>query len=103
MQSRTSGGDCRDLVAALLRAIEERDLRAMEERVEALRGCLRPAAAESSMQAEKLDALTGFADEIDRSLRRMRTTAAGEMARIRAAAPLLEHVAMGAPFRLPLQ
>ena len=94
MQSRTSGGDCQDLVAALLRAIEERDLQAMGERVEALRACLCPATAESSMQAEKLDALTGFADEIDRSLRRMRKMAAGEMARIRAAAPLLAHVGL---------
>ena len=91
---------CQDAVGALLLAIEERDLHEMEAQVESLRGCLVPVIADTSMQAEQLDALAGFAEEIERALRRMRASAAGEMARIRAVAPLLEHLALGV--RAPL-
>jgi hypothetical protein len=86
---------CDTLVEALLGAIEARDLHAMELHVEALRDALSPLPAASSLQAEQVDALRGLAEEIERSLRRMRTSAAGEMARIRSVAPLLEHVALG--------
>ena len=84
-------------IGALLRAIDKRDLPAMERCVEALRGCLAAPAGAASLEAEQLDALDGVAEEIERSLRRMRTAAAGEMARIRAAAPLLEHVRTNVP------
>ncbi len=92
-----------ELVGGLLQAIDSLDLPAMEQHVEALRGSLAAGSPPSSFDAERLDALDGLADEIDSCLRRMRTAAAGEMARIRAAAPLLLHVARGGPAPLSEQ
>lgn len=84
-------------IGALLRAIDDSDLLTMERCLETLRGSLLPVPGAPSLEAEQLDALHGLAQEIERSLRRMRHTAAGEMARIRAAVPLLEHVGLTAP------
>ena len=92
-----------ELVEGLLRAIERRDFHAMETSARALRGSIAPAPLEGLEQAERLDALGGIAEEIEGALRRMRTAAAGEMARIQAAAPLLRHVAGGAPSPLAEQ
>ena len=92
-----------DLVGGLLRAIEQRDLHAMELNVHALRGSLTPLPGDASLRAEQLDALSGLAEEIERSLRRMRASAASEMTRIQAAAPLLQHVAAGGPAPLTEQ
>jgi len=92
-----------ELVETLLSAIERRDLPAMELSARALRGSLGPEPGPSSHQAERTAALGGLAEEIEGALRRMRTAAAGEMARIRAAAPLLRHVAGGEPSPLAEQ
>ena len=78
-------------VGSLLRAIEARDLPAMERDVQVLRKRL---AVEPSSDAERADAMAVAAEEIELALHRMRMAAAGEMARIRAAAPLLAHVAL---------
>ena len=86
-----------DPVSGLLDAIEQRDLHAMENNVQALRGSLARVPKGASARAEQLDALRGIAEEIERSLRRMRTAAASEMTRIQAAAPLLAHVANRKP------
>jgi hypothetical protein len=96
MPSLAPSSQRQNAIGALLRAIDNRDLLAMERCVETLRGCLAAPAGAASLESEQIDALDGAAQEIERSLRRMRTAAAGEMARIRAAAPLLEHIGLEA-------
>lgn len=92
--------DRREAVDALLRAIDRSDLHAMERQTSILRHCLEPSPRADSLDAEHTDALSGLVEEIEGSLRRMRRTAAGEMARIRGTAPLLEHVGLERSGRL---
>ena len=90
MQAR----QCEALVEDLVRALERRDLLAMEQNVRALRACLAPMPSSTTLEIERLDALNGLAEEVESALRRMRRSAAGEMARIRAAAPLMQQVVL---------
>lgn len=92
MQTHTR--QCEALVGSLVLALERRDLPAMEQNVRALRACLTPMPSATTLETERLDALNGLAEEVENALRRMRLSAAGEMARIRAAAPLLQRVVL---------
>ncbi|MEZ5363871.1 MAG: hypothetical protein R2748_16425 [Bryobacterales bacterium] len=92
MEARLQTLNRREAVDALLRAIDRSDLHAMERQTSILRHCLEPSPHANSFDKERTDALSGLVEEIEGSLRRMRRTASGEMARIRGAAPLLEHV-----------
>lgn len=100
MQARANRNE---LIETLLQAIERRDIHAMELGARALRGSIGPVSGETSHEAERMEALGGLTEEIEGALRRMRTAAAGEMARIQAAAPLLRHVADARPSPLAEQ
>ncbi len=88
---------CQSAAGGLLSAIDGRDLRRMEDSLMLLRGILSARdqaleAREDRLYQERLDALEGVTEELSQAVRKLQQPVRVEFQRIEEAAPLLRHL-----------